>query len=82
MGFFSKGLKNEFETAMVNKPLVFEPLKFYCIELKTDIPCCPIKMCKTLTMCEKVAYVQVEDSSHSAHLCSLIFYIPIYSLKC
>ena len=30
-GFFSKGLKNEFETAMVNEPLVFEPLKFYCI---------------------------------------------------
>ena len=31
MGFCSKGLKNEFETAMVNKPSVFEPLKFYCI---------------------------------------------------
>ena len=31
MFFFSKGLKNEFETAVVNKPPVFEPLKFYCI---------------------------------------------------
>ena len=30
MGFFSKGLKNEFETAVVNKPSVFEPLTFYC----------------------------------------------------
>ena len=30
MGFFSKGLKNEFEKAMVNEPSVFEPLKFYC----------------------------------------------------
>ena len=30
MGFFSKGLKNEFETAVVNEPSVFEPLKFYC----------------------------------------------------
>ena len=29
MGFF-KGLKNEFETAMVNEPSLFEPLKFYC----------------------------------------------------
>ena len=29
MGFFSKGLKNEFEIAMVNEPLVFEPVKFY-----------------------------------------------------
>ena len=27
MGFFSKRLKNEFETAVVNKPSVFEPLK-------------------------------------------------------
>ena len=30
MEFFSKGLKNEFETAVVNEPSVFEPLKFYC----------------------------------------------------
>ena len=30
LGIFSKGLKNEFETTVVNKPLVFEPLKFYC----------------------------------------------------
>ena len=29
-GICSKGLKNEFETAMVNEPSVFEPLKFYC----------------------------------------------------
>ena len=28
---FSKGLKNEFERAVVNEPSVFEPLKFYCI---------------------------------------------------
>ena len=28
--FFSWGLKNEFETAVVNEPSVFEPLKFYC----------------------------------------------------
>ena len=28
MGFFSKGFKNEFETAVVNEPSVFEPLKF------------------------------------------------------
>ena len=32
LGLFSKGLKNEFETAMVNEPSVFEPLKFYCTE--------------------------------------------------
>ena len=30
-GICSKGLKNEFETAVVNEPSVFEPLKFYCM---------------------------------------------------
>ena len=30
-GIFSSGLKNEFETAVVNEPSVFEPLKFYCM---------------------------------------------------
>ena len=28
MGFFSKGLKNRFETALVNEPSVFGPLRF------------------------------------------------------
>ena len=31
LGFFSKGLKNEFETAVVIEPSVFEPSKFYCV---------------------------------------------------
>ena len=35
-GLFSKGLKNEFETAVVNEPSVFEPMKFYC-SCKTDL---------------------------------------------
>ena len=35
MGFFSKELKNEFETAVVNEPSVFEPLKVYCNYLIT-----------------------------------------------
>ena len=30
---FCKGLKNEFETAVVNEPLMVEPLKFYCIQI-------------------------------------------------
>ena len=29
-GILSKGLKDEFETAVANEPSVFEPLKFYC----------------------------------------------------
>ena len=36
-GIFSKGLKNEFETAVVNEPSVFEPLKFYCICININI---------------------------------------------
>ena len=34
-GMFSKGLKNEFETAVVNRSSVFEPLKDYCTVIKT-----------------------------------------------
>ena len=30
----SKGLKKKFETTVVNKPSVFEPLKFYCIYIR------------------------------------------------
>ena len=36
MEFFFWGLKNKFETALVNEPSVFEPLKFYCIMLIHD----------------------------------------------
>ena len=32
-GFF-QGIKNEFETAAVNEPSKFEPLKVYCILLE------------------------------------------------
>ena len=33
--FFSNVPKNEFETAMVNEPSVFGPLKFYCTYINT-----------------------------------------------
>ena len=36
-GICSKGLKNESEIAVVNKPSVFEPLKFYCIAGKLSM---------------------------------------------
>ena len=38
-GIFFKELKNEFETAVVNEPSSFEPLKFYCIVF-SDITSC------------------------------------------
>ena len=34
--FFSKGLKNEFETTRVNEPSGLEPLKFYCTLLNSS----------------------------------------------
>ena len=36
MRYSSKGLKNEFETAVVNESSVFEPLKFYCTFMEID----------------------------------------------
>ena len=30
-GFYPRDAKFEFETAVVNEPSVFKPLKFYCI---------------------------------------------------
>ena len=38
----SKGPKNEFETAVVNEPSVFEPLKFNCIEAPNTYTVCHI----------------------------------------
>ena len=36
-GVFTRGRKNEFETAVVNEPSVFELLKFYCISIQNSI---------------------------------------------
>ena len=33
---FSKRPKDEFETAAVNEPSVFEPLKFYCMKFQNQ----------------------------------------------
>ena len=37
-----KGLKNEFETAVVDEPSVFEPPKFYCIPISFSTFVCSI----------------------------------------
>ena len=36
IGFFSKGLKNGFETAVENEPSVFEPLRVYCMSPQVE----------------------------------------------
>ena len=39
-GICYKGPKNESETAVVNEPLVFKPLKFYCtLKFNTNETC-------------------------------------------
>ena len=44
MGFFSKGFKNEFETAVVNEPSVFEPPKFYCSRKQMSLKMFPLTL--------------------------------------
>ena len=38
LGFISKGIENEFETAVINEPSVFEPLRVYCIGTPIPFP--------------------------------------------
>ena len=54
---FSKGLENEFQTAMVNKPSVFEPFTYTCIwrkQLQFDLPC--LYVCPPLSSLQKYFY--------------------------
>ena len=39
---FPRIFKNKFETAVVNEPSVFKPLKFYCIHDVFDVTAVPI----------------------------------------
>ena len=50
MGFYSKGLKNEFETAVVNEPSAFEPLRFYCSFL--EYSSCGTKLFSYVCRCQ------------------------------
>ena len=36
-GIFPRGFKNEFETAVVIEPSVFESLKVYCMPIKLEL---------------------------------------------
>ena len=56
-GFFAKGLRNEFETAVVNEPSVFEPLKFYCIYMYYAM----YYSSERKSICLKTIYTQLLD---------------------
>ena len=51
MGFCSKGLKNEFETAVVNEPPVFEPLKFYDVVTISKVYECTLTNIPYISFC-------------------------------
>ena len=80
MGFFSKGLKNEFETAVVNEPSVFEPLKVYCNSVKVQKRCgrmllfmfCFITMSSTKDVINFVLPMYVRASVARSFVCRLI----------
>ena len=55
---FPKGLKSEFESAVVDEPSVFEPLKFYCAH--RGYPIFDFTMCVCMYACMDVCmYVHV-----------------------
>ena len=64
MGFCSKGLKNEFETAMVNEPSVFEPLEFYCI-------CHSLEIVHSLMDVQDFKTIKINKKKGKKILCSL-----------
>ena len=56
MGFCFMGLKNEFETAVVNESPVFDPLKFYCSD---EVPMRFISFWLFVSLCRNVSFVLV-----------------------
>ena len=73
MGFCSKGPKNEFETAMVNEPSVFEPLKFYCSKAGATLAAGAEWNC--LFFLYLVVFVSILDLSFSL----LLFFLPLFN---
>ena len=70
MRFFSKGLQNEFETAVVNEPSVFKPLKFYCskcfiftaVSVETVNSKCFIFSAESVEMNNSKCFIYIVDS--------------------
>ena len=84
MGFFSNGLQNESETAVVNEPSVFEPQKFYCIlfyclQLKQHAFCSPSRNIK-LTCAGQFLRGVLKLLIHVL-VCAMLFMIMIMALN-
>ena len=87
IGFFVKGLKDEFETAVVNEPSVFKPLKFYCtfqlqVSITTHISS---KFSGTKFLLRYVSRVQPGKSGRQGSLSNYLqlfeSYFPFHNLK-
>ena len=72
-----KGPKNEFETAVVNEPSVFEPLKFYCIFLSEKF-CCQ-NLIKSIKVINMTGHSSKSNKPHM-FLHFMNFYIPLQNL--
>ena len=82
MGFFSKGLKNEFETAVVNEPSVFEPLKLYCMTLHPVLFIPPTyEVCQGIYSCLSSSHWLVGLVRSCKMLISHIFFPSCGSIK-
>ena len=82
-GIFSKGLKNEFETAVVNKPSEFEPLKFYYItQMKGGAHPSPIAPCRALVAqwvkCWSTDLAVPSSIPARGRIFSTVFGVPLY----
>ena len=68
MGFFSKGLKNELETAVVNESSVFEPLKVFLISFYERKHIVPQNLPSQNDPCIKPNDVDTEQKKKSKQL--------------
>ena len=70
MGFFSKGLMNDFERAVVNDPPVFEPLKLDCnsflVCLRQGCTNCCVKLIVNATCISRIHNQRCERSTATA----------------
>ena len=62
-GICFKGPKNEFETAVVNQPPVFQPLKFYCIDICREIQNTKSISSKKYRFLSDVSFLALSSSS-------------------
>ena len=89
MGFCSKRLKkNEFETAVVNEPLVFVPLKFYCISRfeifrrRFSLFRCNVKQINSNRKKKKKSYMYCIEIMKTLHVLHIFTDLLVWNCAC